>query len=294
MAKEPRLRNRCLYFTACVMLSAFYFLSVSCDEGSGSEPRREAAAVVVEKSRDINETNDFLRIAFLPRDVVPTRLGRPSALRVFVGASVYFEPPVSLEKTAAFFGIPVGQNERELDLVAFRCIPGEPAAIEPNLATWPGVFELLTQDMGGQFTCPPDVSSPENVLFCLAEDYTDTPSEIVTESLANAIGLGAFIMLDPDLAGVLGSLYGISSSFSGLGFAVNGSSGNALTAEEALKRSVVPEYILRNATLAEAGCFCIRVPPYEGREDDPLDMDFIMKKGGFGECNFVDKLGSAN
>ncbi len=294
MAKEPRSITIRLYYALCIMLSVFYFLSVSCDEGSGSEPGQESPAVIVENSRNVNETNDFLRIAFLPRNVVPTQLGRPSALRVFVGASVFYEPPVSVEKTAAFFGIPVGQNERELDLVAFRCIPGEPAALEPNLATWPRVFELLTHDLDGQFTCPPDVSSPENVLFCLAEDYADTPSDIIAESLANAIGLGAFIMLDPDLAGVLGSLYGISSSFSGIGFAVNGSSGNALTAEEALVRSVVPEYLVKNATLIEGGCFCIRVPPYEGREEDPLDMDFIMKKGGFGECNFVDRLGPAN
>lgn len=31
--------------------------------------------------------------------------------------------------------------------------------------------------------------------------------------------------------------------------------------------------------------------PYQWREEDPLDMDFIMKKGGFGECNFADRLG---
>jgi hypothetical protein len=273
------------------MLSVFYLFSISCEDGSGYETGHEATAVVVEKSRDINETNDFLRIAFLPRDVVPTRLGRPSALRVFTGASVFYEPPVSLEKTAAFFGIPVGQSEKELDLVAFRCIPGEPAALEPSLATWPNIFARLVEDLGGQFTCPPNEPSPENELVCLAEDFTDTPSEIVTESIANAVGLGAFIMTDPDLAGVLGNLYGVSPAFGGLGLAVNGSSGNALTAEEALVSSVVPEYIVRNATLIEAGCFCIRVPPYEGREDDPLDMEFLIRKGGFGECNFVDRLG---
>ncbi|MFI5322829.1 MAG: hypothetical protein ACHQ6U_04700 [Thermodesulfobacteriota bacterium] len=54
------------------------------------------------------------------------------------------------------------------------------------------------------------------------------------------------------------------------------------------------EYLVRNATIIEGGCFCIRVPPSEGREEDPLDPDFIMKNGGFGECNIVDRLGSAN
>lgn len=291
MANEHRSRNRSLYYAFGVFLSVFYLLGVSCDEGSGREPGREAAAVIVEKSRDINETNDFLRIVFLPRDVVPAQLGRPSALRVFAGASAFYEPPVSVEKTAAFFGIPVGQSQKELDLVAFRCIPDDPATLEPDLATWPNVFERVVEDLGGQFTCPPEDPSPENELLCLAEDFTDTPGDIVTESIANAIGLGALIMTDPELAGVLGNIYGISSAFGGLGLAVNGASGNALTAGQALVRSVVPEYIVRNSTLIEAGCFCIRVPPYEGREEDPLNMDFIMKKGGFGECNFVDRLG---
>jgi len=291
LLKVSRTISRGHHCVLCVILSLFYLLSVSCDEGSGSEPGQESTAVIVEKSRDTNETNDFIRIVFLPRDVIPAQLGRPSALRAFVGASVFYEPPVSVEKTAAFFGIPVGQSQKELDLVAFRCIPGEPAALEPSLATWPNVFERVVEDLGEQYTCPAESASPENKLFCLAEDFTDTPNDIVTASIANAIGLGALIMNDPELAGVLGNIYGISSEFSGLGLAVNGASGNALTAQEALVRSVVPEYIVRNATLIEAGCFCIRVPPYEGREEAPLDPDFIMKKGGFGECNFVDRLG---
>ncbi|MEW6145055.1 MAG: hypothetical protein AB1598_08580 [Thermodesulfobacteriota bacterium] len=291
MPEKYTALNKPLYCAFCITLLILYLLSISCDEGSGREPGREAVAVIVEKSRDTNETNDFLRIVFLPRDVVPTQLGRPSALRVFVGASVFYEPPVSLEKTAAFLGIPVGQNERGLDLVAFRCIPGDPAAIEPSLATWPNVFTRVVDDLGGQFTCPSADPSPENELLCLAEDFTNTPSEVVTKSIANAVVLGALIMTDPDLAGVLGNLYGISPAFSGLGLSVNAGSGSALTAEEALARSVVPEYLMKNATLGEAGCFCIRVPPYEGREEDPLDMDFIMKQGGFGECNFVDRLG---
>lgn len=291
MAWERFSRNKGLLYVFGIFVSLFYLLSVSCDEGSGSEPGREATAVIVEKSRDINETDDFLRITFLPRDVVPTQLGRPSALRVFTGASAFYEPPVSVKKTAAFFGIPVGQSQESLDLVAFRCIPGEPAALEPSLATWPNVFARVAEDLGGQYTCPPADPSPENALLCLAEGYADNPDLIVTQGIANAIGLGALIMTDPDLAGVLGNIYGISPAFSGLGLAVNGGSGNTLTAGEALVRSVVPEYLVKNATLVDAGCFCIRVPPYEGREEDPLDPDFIMKKGGYGECNFVDRLG---
>jgi len=64
-------------------------------------------------------------------------------------------------------------------------------------------------------------------------------------------------------------------------------------AVEVLQRAVTPEYLMRNVTLAEGDCSCISVPPYAGREDAPLDMDFIVQRGGVGECNTVDRLGSA-
>lgn len=280
-----------LHLTLCSLLALLYLLGLSCDEG-GPKPGRDGAAVIVERSRDVNQTSDFLRIIFLPSNVTPTQLGRPDALRVFVSASVFFEPPVSLQQTAAFLGIPVGESQTQLDLVALRCIPDVEAELEPSLATWPRVFELAASDLGGEFTCPPDPGSPENELFCLAQDFTDAPSQIVSDSIENALGLGAGIMSDPDLAGVLGQIYGIGPSFSGLGFSVNASAGNALTSAQALERSVVTEYLVRNATLPDAGCFCVRVPPYEGREEDLLDMDFIVNRGGFGECNVVNRLGS--
>lgn len=136
----------------------------------------------------------------------------------------------------------------------------------------------------------PDPDSPENELYCLAAGFEDIPGGDVTGTIENAIGLGAAVMSDPELAGVLQRLYGIDQSFSGLGFSVNASAGNELTASGALEASVVTEYLVRNATFEDAGCFCIRVPPYEGREDDPLDVDFIVSQGGFGECVTVDRL----
>lgn len=271
-------------------LAFLILLAASCDEGGGGKNHGESVAAVVERSRDAGQTNDFLRLIFLPANVVPTTLGRPDALRVFVSVSSYFEPPLSLFKTADFFGIPVGDAQRQLDLVALRCIPEDPAALGPSLATWPRVFELLTSDLGGEFTCPPDPDSPENELYCLAAGFEDVPGGDVTGTIENAIGLGAAIMSDPELSGVLQQIYGIDQSFSGLGFSVNASAGSSLTAAQALQASVVTEYLVRNATFEEAGCFCIRVPPYEGREEDPLDVDFIVSRGGFGECNTVNKL----
>ena len=271
-------------------LAFLILLSASCDEGGGGKNRGEPVAATVERSRDAGQTNDFLRLIFLPTNVVPTTLGRPDALRVFVSVTAYFEPPLSLFKTADFFGIPVGDVQKQLDLVALRCLPEDPAAIEPSLATWPRVFGLLTSDLVGEFICPPDPASPENELYCLAAGFEDVPGSDVTGTIENAIGLGAAIMSDAGLSGVLQHLYGIDQSFSGLGFSVNASAGNELTAAKALEASVVTEYLVKNATFEEAGCFCIRIPPYEGREEDPLDADFIVSRGGFGECNTVNRL----
>lgn len=273
-------------------LAFLLLLTASCDEGSGGRNRGEPVASVVERSRDANQTNDFLRLIFLPADVTTDTLGRPGALRVFVSVASYFEPPLSLFKTADFFGIPVGEAQRQMDLVALRCLPEDPAVIDPGLATWPRVFELLASDLGGEFTCPPDPDSPVNELYCLAAGFEDVPGEDVSGTIENALGLGAAVMSDPELSAALRQLYGIDPSFSGLGFSVNASAGNTMTAARALEASVVTEYLVKNATFEEAGCFCIRIPPYEGREDDPLDVDFIVSHGGFGECRTVDRLGA--
>lgn len=90
MTKEHRLKNPLFSVTAFVLFFSFYLLSVSCEEGSSSEPQKKTLAVTVDNSRNVNETDDFLRMIFLPRDIVPTKLGKPSAFRVFVGASVFF------------------------------------------------------------------------------------------------------------------------------------------------------------------------------------------------------------
>jgi hypothetical protein len=57
-----------------------------------------------------------------------------------------------------------------------------------------------------------------------------------------------------------------------------------------LVKSVSSEYILKNVSLAEAGCRCISVAPYPGRSNDPLDPDFISQAGGDGTCKAVDRL----
>ena len=67
--------------------------------------------------------------------------------------------------------------------------------------------------------------------------------------------------------------------------------GAPMLGADVLRRSVVPEYLLKNVTLGEAGCLCIAVPPYSGREAAPLDPEQISREGGLGTCVDVAQLG---
>ena len=63
-----------------------------------------------------------------------------------------------------------------------------------------------------------------------------------------------------------------------------------MTAEEALRGAVSPEYLARNVALADGGCRCIRLAPYPNRAMDPLDPDFIRQQGALGSCRPVSRL----
>ena len=63
-----------------------------------------------------------------------------------------------------------------------------------------------------------------------------------------------------------------------------------MSSQQVLVKSLSSEYILKNVTLAEAGCRCISVAPYPGRSNDPLEPDFISQAGGDGVCKSVDRL----
>jgi hypothetical protein len=234
-----------------------------------------------------------LRIIFLPEGVNPTRLGGPNAAWVFVGASTFYRPPFSVGAIVKFPGL---NDQPELNLIAMRCIPSNPALLETRLATWPNVAEIIKADLGGTYTCPPpgglsDQARAENEVFCLARDFTDSPSTTAVASIQRAVDLGVELFVVSGGDEVLRRRYGVFRAFSGLGFSVKGSGdGSPMLASEVLQRSITPEYLVRNATLAEGGCSCITVPPYLGREDSPLDMDFILREGGQGECRVVGRL----
>jgi hypothetical protein len=245
--------------------------------------------LVVDRALDEARTQDFLRIIFLPANVDPTTLGAPSAVRVFVGASAYFTPALALAEVAEFFGV---REATDLDLIGLRCQPDDVAALDAQLATWPSAFAIIRNDLGTQYGCPPPAGAPaENAVYCIAAAYVDEPATVVARPLATALEFGAGLLEDPATADVVRRHYGIYPAFSGLGLTVKGSAlGMPFGAAEAVQASVSPEYLVRNATLADAGCHCIRVAPYANRGMDPLDPRFIQRAGALGRCRAVPRL----
>ncbi len=107
-----------------------------------------------------------------------------------------------------------------------------------------------------------------------------------TQALEVAVQLFA----NPDIVNVLKTRYGIYQEFSGLGLSVKTYDNYApMSANVVLGQSVVPEYLVKNATLVQGECRCIRVEPYVGRENDPLDPDFISQIGS-ADCPVVSHL----
>jgi hypothetical protein len=261
--------------------------------------RGAALAPPVVQAGAVRETlpNDYLRVSFLPAGVAVTSLSRPGALRAFVTATPLFTPPLKLTDLPAYSGL---VNNDKSDLVAMRCRPPSPEAVDALLATWPNVFLAIERDV----PAPPAAcaSAPAEVATqaaCYARGYTDLPGSSVPTSLARTFNYAGAIF-DADhsaLAGWLKDKYGIFPAFSGMGYSVKDSYNldtEPMTAEQILVKSISPEYILKNVPLAVAGCRCIRVPPYAGRSGDRLDPDFIAKTGGDGTCIQVERLAPAS
>lgn len=272
------------------VLASILVLGAGCgDDGGGGSAARVAPVLVVDRAHDPEQTGDYLRLIFVPASVQVTTLGGPSAVRVFLTASEYFTPPLALDEVADFVGVP---DVADADLVALRCAPTDPVALDAHLATWPTLFEVIRADLGGQYACPPAAAAPpENAVYCLAAAYQDEPSRVVARALATALEFGAGLLEDPATAEVVRRRYGVYPGYSGLGLAVRGTATSPpLTAAETLRAAVAPEYLSRNVSLAAAGCHCLRVPPYAGRAMDPLDPRFIDQAGGAGSCREAARL----
>lgn len=132
-------------------------------------------------------------------------------------------------------------------------------------------------------------------MACFAKAFNDPPATSVPTSLAHTFSY-AGTLYDAGhtaLAQWLQRNYGIYPAFAGTGYSVKDSyylSNQPMTSEQILVKSVSSEYILKNVSLAAAGCHCISVPPYDGRSNDRLDPDFIAQAGGDGVCKTVERL----
>ena len=251
-----------------------------------------APVVVVDTVRE-GLPNDYLRVSFLPHEVQVASLSRPGALRAFTTATPLFEPPLKVGELPYYSGL---INDDKNDLVAMRCRPPSPEAVDAVLATWPNVFAAIMRDVpldAGACSAPQPAVKVQ--VACYAKGFSDPPSTAVPASLARTFDY-AGVLFDADHAAMakwLKDNYGIFPAFAGTGYSVKGSyflDSEPMTSQQILVRSVSSEYILKNVPLAEAGCRCIRVPGYAGRAADRLNPDFIDKAGGEGSCTTVDRL----
>jgi hypothetical protein len=237
-----------------------------------------------------------MRVSFVSATTKVTSLGRPGAFRAFATAAALYEPPMKLADLPAYSGLV--NNDAQV-LVAMRCRPSQPEKVDAVLATWPNVFAAIERDVPvDAAACNAQPADAATQMACYARGFSDPALTAVPASLAHAFEY-AGVLYDGQhaaLANWLQSKYGIYPAFAGTGYSVKDSyylDKQPMTAQQILAKSISPEYVLKNVSLADAGCRCISVAPYDGRSADPLDPEFIEQAGGSGECMAVQKLGVA-
>jgi hypothetical protein len=238
--------------------------------------------------------NDYLRVSFLLPGVKVTSLSRPGALRAFATATPLYQPPLRLKDLPYYSGL---VNNDSQVLVAMRCRPAQPQKVDAVLATWPNVFLAIQRDVPvDQSACAEPSASPATQMACYAHAFSDSPATAVPLALARTFDYAGKLYdgQHAALAKWLQDYYGLYPAFAGSGYSIKDSyslNSEPMTSQQILVKSVSPEYILKNVSLADAGCRCISVAPYEGRANDMLDPDFIARAGGDGVCAPVEKLG---
>jgi hypothetical protein len=149
----------------------------------------------------------------------------------------------------------------------------------------------------GPGECDSTSSDPGKQVACFAKGFIDPAETAVPVSLAHAFSYAGTIYDEQHavLAKWLQDKYGIYPAFAGTGYSVKDSyfiDKQAMTSQQILVKSVSSEYLLKNISLADAGCRCISVAPYSARASDRLDPEFIEQVGGDGVCKEVGRLGT--
>jgi hypothetical protein len=273
----------------------------------------KSAATVANRTRASDaatgfaDINDFERIIYVAPTTSVTSIGRNNNVmkRAFMSATIYYEPAMPVQDVVRYVGSDINAA---YDLVAMRCRPHDPAKTQAILATWPNVFKVLVADLGSQYTstaCPAALGDTvDKKVYCAALSYSDQSNAQVPLTLAAMMNAGVALWQltggafqptgSTTGANVLYDLYGIGYGFSGLGFSVKNSylSGHnvSLTSAQALAQSVVPEYLVMNVTLADAGCNCIRVKPHPNRDQRFIDWNRVLEVGSEDSCTVLNHL----
>lgn len=275
----------------CCVCASFVMLVSGC--ASHRVMKTAQAPVVVNDTVREALPNDYLRVSFVPAGVKVTTLSRPGALRAFVTATTLFSPPLRLADLPYYSGL---VNDDKNVLVTMRCEPPHPETVDAVLATWPNVFQAIERDVpanpGG---CRGEQGTPAQQMACFAKAFVDPPATAVPTSLAHTFSYAGTLYdgNHASLAKWLQDNYGIFPAFSGMGYSVKDSyslDSQPMTSQQILVKSVSSEYILKNVSLADAGCRCISVAPYPGRSGARLDPNFIERAGGDGICKEVGRL----
>lgn len=280
-----------LVFACCVWAGT----AEAADTTEAAAPPRNNPAYLADASRN-SGYNDFLRAVWVPHGV-PVKtltLGK----RAFFTATSFFKPQIGVEGFLNFIG---NYYQDSKDLALMRCRPSEAQMpkLEPLLATWPNTFGAIAADLAGPegHCASPELTPGEKLICDLAIQYQDPPQTVYSEGLAQALLLAAQMYATPEGTEALRKDYGIFPAFSGLGFAVQASASPSgeiapMTTADILRNAVVPEYLLSNALLEEAGCRCIQVPDYAKRRTAPIDPAYIWSRGKLNEgaCRTVRKL----
>jgi len=287
---------RSAFFLVC---STVVLLAMGCAGHRAGVANSAPAPVVVSGAVRESLPGDYLRLIF-PREgtVITqiTKLSAPGALRAFTTANALYSPPLKLAQMPYYSGLI--DKDKEI-LVAMRCRPPHPETVDAVLATWPNVFLAVQRDVPlPSGACDPAPTDPAAQMACFARAFSDPPATKVPSSLAHTFNYAATLYdaKHTALAKWLQKEYGIYPAFSGMGYSVKDSYSldkQPMTSQEMLVKSISSEYILKNVTLAEAGCRCIWVEPYAGRSNDPVDPDFISQAGGDGVCKAVDRLATS-
>jgi hypothetical protein len=288
-----------------IAVFAGFILSIS-PSAHALPPYGSTTAGITDASRDADTYADFLRAIWVSPGTQVTYLGRNDSsvknLRAFFTATTFVKPVVTVDQYLALVGnyYPSGQ-----DLVLMRCklSSDQRQTVSPILATWPNVFAAVVSDFQGSgYSCPPNPADGNNVMFCAAQGYQDSQQAVFVTGLSTA--LTAATQIFQNSASSPGALalktnYGIYPAFTGLGFSAAGSGTvPTMNTTQVLRESIVPEYLLVNTTLADAGCRCIQVPQYGNSKTDdvrhtkPVDPNYVWQKGKLsnGACHQIPKL----